>query len=185
MNGLCFPERKGVVREGSDHGEGLGSEGRMVRFEGEFRENDEREGSGELEHSSGDEEDDALHGESSHGDKKEKKKKRGKKNKKGRKPQPGGMSGLAGIASYFSDFGTCMMGWSVPCMLYGKTQYRLKQMAQGEDPLDAHAHEICNGPCWMWCLMGSLRFDCKLTLTYNSSKCAGIVLSVLTLNQGP
>ena len=47
------------------------------------------------------------------------------------------------------DIGTCCLGFWLPCALYGNTQYRLKQMAQGDDPSDLSEHRHNNGPCWM------------------------------------
>jgi hypothetical protein len=60
---------------------------------------------------------------------------------------------------------TLCTGSCLPCVLYGKTQYRLKQIADGEDPLDVSRHDICNGPCWMFgMIMCCVGFDCKLPI---------------------
>ena len=61
------------------------------------------------------------------------------------------------------DMTTLCTGSCFPCVLYGKTQYRLKQIADGEDPLDASRHDACNGPCWMFgMIMCCVGFECKL-----------------------
>lgn len=62
------------------------------------------------------------------------------------------------------DIGTCCLGFWLPCALYGNTQYRLKQMAQGDDPLDLRGHRRNNGPCWMhqmFCFF--FRCECMFT----------------------
>ena len=60
------------------------------------------------------------------------------------------------------DMGTCCLGFWLPCALYGNTQYRLKQMAQGDDPLDLSEHDSCNGPCWMYQMLTCcFKIDCE------------------------
>jgi hypothetical protein len=60
------------------------------------------------------------------------------------------------------DITTLCTGSCMPCVIYGKTQYRLKQMAEGEDPLDLSRRHICNGPCWMFgMIMCCVGFDCE------------------------
>lgn len=60
------------------------------------------------------------------------------------------------------DISTLCTGFCLPCVLYGKTQYRLKQKTEGEDPLDLSQQALCNGPCWMFgmvmCCVGT---DCE------------------------
>lgn len=64
-----------------------------------------------------------------------------------------------------SGLSTLCTGLCLPCVLYGKTQYRLKQMADGEDPLDTSKNDVCNGPCWMFgMIMCCIGFDCKILL---------------------
>lgn len=46
-----------------------------------------------------------------------------------------------------SDAGTCFLGLICPCMLYGRTQYRLLRKSRGEDPTNLLGHEFCNGSC--------------------------------------
>ena len=42
---------------------------------------------------------------------------------------------------------TCCMGLFCPCIVYGKTQYRLSRKAQKKDPTDLLGYETCNGSC--------------------------------------
>ncbi len=96
------------------------------------------------------------------------------------------------------DLGTCCVGCWAPCALYGKTQYRLKQMSQGDDPLDlvgqknrpalpmaertdrgedeeweeVQGYKACNGPCWMHqMLCFFFRTECKLTNLFALRHC--------------
>lgn len=41
----------------------------------------------------------------------------------------------------------CCMGLICPCMVYGKTMYRLSRRAQKQDPTDMLGYESCNGSC--------------------------------------
>ena len=65
------------------------------------------------------------------------------------------------------DVRTCCLGWWLPCALYGNTQWRLKQMAQGDDPLDMSGLRRNNGPCWMHqMLCFFFRCECKYFLSF-------------------
>ena len=44
----------------------------------------------------------------------------------------------------------CCVGLFCPCMLYGKTMYRLSRKAQKQDPTDLLGYESCNGSCGMF-----------------------------------
>lgn len=46
-----------------------------------------------------------------------------------------------------NDANTCCLGFWCPQSLYGRTQYRLRQMAKNRDPLDLTAQKVINGPC--------------------------------------
>lgn len=46
-----------------------------------------------------------------------------------------------------TDIGTCCLGLSCPCILYGRTQYRLLRKSRGEDPTNLLGYETCNGSC--------------------------------------
>ncbi|KFY35690.1 hypothetical protein V494_05692 [Pseudogymnoascus sp. VKM F-4513 (FW-928)] len=79
-------------------------------------------------------------------------------------------------------FTTLFTGSCLPCVLYGKTQYRLKQMAEGEDPLDLSRQHTCNGPCWMFgmvmCCVGFewlivMLQHSRIRATYNIDGTAG------------
>jgi hypothetical protein len=59
------------------------------------------------------------------------------------------------------DMESCCIGFWIPCALYGKTQYRFEQMAEGKDPLDESRREACNGPCLMYQIFMCFRFDCE------------------------
>ena len=41
----------------------------------------------------------------------------------------------------------CCLGLVCPCMVYGKTMYRLTRKAQKQDPTDLLGYEACNGAC--------------------------------------
>ncbi|KAF1990006.1 PLAC8-domain-containing protein [Aulographum hederae CBS 113979] len=58
-----------------------------------------------------------------------------------------------------ADVGTCMLGVFAPCVLYGKTAYRLEQKGQKKDPSDLLGWQKVNGSCGfmsaacgLWCL---------------------------------
>ncbi len=44
----------------------------------------------------------------------------------------------------------CCMGLLCPCMVYGKTMYRLSRRAQKQDPTDVLGYESCNGSCGLF-----------------------------------
>jgi len=46
-----------------------------------------------------------------------------------------------------NDVNTCCLGFWCPQNLYGRTQYRLRQMAKNRDPLDLTAQKVINGLC--------------------------------------
>ncbi|KUJ21727.1 uncharacterized protein LY89DRAFT_381682 [Mollisia scopiformis] len=50
------------------------------------------------------------------------------------------------------DVETCCLGFWVPCALYGKSNWRLKRVAMGEDSSNASWKPSmgCNGNCWGW-----------------------------------
>lgn len=53
----------------------------------------------------------------------------------------------------------CCVGLCCPCILYGKTQYRISRKTQKEDPTNMLGYESCNGSCG---LMGlACGFQCK------------------------
>ena len=43
----------------------------------------------------------------------------------------------------------CCMGIICPCMVYGKTMYRLSRRAQKQDPTEMLGYESCNGSCFL------------------------------------
>ncbi|PQE12174.1 DUF614 domain protein [Rutstroemia sp. NJR-2017a BVV2] len=64
------------------------------------------------------------------------------------------------------DIGTCCTAWLMPCVLHGKTHWRLKNISLGQDPHDWHASDGCNKMCWIHAMLGGC---C----------CIGIVLTAL------
>ncbi|KAB8234549.1 PLAC8 family-domain-containing protein [Aspergillus alliaceus] len=48
---------------------------------------------------------------------------------------------------------TCCLGILCPCILYGKTQYRLSRMSRKEDPTNMLGHETCNESCTAMALL--------------------------------
>ena len=57
---------------------------------------------------------------------------------------------------------TCCIGLFCPCMLYGKTQYRLSQKSKKGEATDLLGYENCNGPCTFMAL--ACGFQCKPSL---------------------
>jgi hypothetical protein len=61
-----------------------------------------------------------------------------------------------------NDVNTCCLGFWCPSILYGRTQYRLRQMAQNKDPLDLTDFKVINGPCATFMIVEYVtNFDCK------------------------
>lgn len=56
----------------------------------------------------------------------------------------------------------CCLGIWCPCVLYGKTQYRLSQKAQKQDATDLLGYKSYNGSCGVMAL--ACGFQCKTTL---------------------
>lgn len=65
-----------------------------------------------------------------------------------------------GLCDCSPNPGTCCLGLACPCMLYGRTQYRLARKSRREDPTNMLGYEKCNGSCvamallcgWQWLL---------------------------------
>ncbi|PSS13081.1 hypothetical protein M430DRAFT_105806, partial [Amorphotheca resinae ATCC 22711] len=61
------------------------------------------------------------------------------------------------IALFYPDppntCSNCTLSCVVPCVQYGKTQWRLSQIVKGGDPHDSgwRRSERCNSSCWAWC----------------------------------
>lgn len=51
-----------------------------------------------------------------------------------------------------NDSDACCLAFWAPCVQYGKTHWRLKQLEDGKDGSDASWRPGygCNGPCWAW-----------------------------------
>lgn len=73
-----------------------------------------------------------------------------------------------------TGIGTCCLGLFCPCILYGKTQYRISMKSRKEDPTNLLGYEACNGSCMamaMLCgcqceLVPSLKLYSKLLIFY-------------------
>lgn len=46
-----------------------------------------------------------------------------------------------------SNISTCCLGLTCPCILYGRTQYRLSMKSRKADPTNMLGYETCNGSC--------------------------------------
>ena len=53
----------------------------------------------------------------------------------------------------------CCIGIVCPCMVYGKTQYRLSRKAQRQDPTDLLGYSACNGACGLMAV--ACGFQCE------------------------
>lgn len=52
-----------------------------------------------------------------------------------------------------SNIGTCCLGITCPCVLYGKTQHRLSAKSRKEDPTNMLGYQWCNGSCTAMALL--------------------------------
>ncbi|TGO13969.1 hypothetical protein BTUL_0060g00250 [Botrytis tulipae] len=59
------------------------------------------------------------------------------------------------------DHTTALEGLFVPCLLYGKTHWRLKNVALGRDPHNFKSSDGCNSMCW---IHGALTAACCLSI---------------------
>ena len=55
---------------------------------------------------------------------------------------------------------TCCLSLFCPCIIYGRTQYRLSKKAQKQDPTDLLGYEACNGSCGFMAI--ACGFQCTL-----------------------
>ncbi|KAL8948719.1 MAG: hypothetical protein Q9222_005114 [Ikaeria aurantiellina] len=53
----------------------------------------------------------------------------------------------------------CCIGLCCPCIVYGKTQYRISRKTQKEDPTNMLGYETCNGSCGLMAL--ACGFQCE------------------------
>jgi PLAC8 family len=61
-----------------------------------------------------------------------------------------------------SDLGTCCLGIWCPCILYGKTQFRLSRRSRKLDPTNLLGYEACNASCTLMAIL----CGCQCTGTY-------------------
>ncbi|PGH03569.1 hypothetical protein GX51_03995 [Blastomyces parvus] len=57
-----------------------------------------------------------------------------------------------------SDIGTCCLGLFCPCILYGRTQYRLNRKSERKDPTNLLGFETCNASCTAMALLCGCQF---------------------------
>ena len=62
----------------------------------------------------------------------------------------------------------CCMGCVCPCMVYGKTQYRLSRKAKKLDPTDVLGYSACNGSCGLMAVACGFQCEHSFLMT---SKC--------------
>lgn len=53
------------------------------------------------------------------------------------------------LCSCTGDFSSCLTGFFCPCVLYGRTSYRLSQKNAKQDPTDLLSYKATNGHCMM------------------------------------
>lgn len=63
------------------------------------------------------------------------------------------------------DHETAFTGIFAPCVLYGKTHWRLKNVSLGRDPHEFKSSDSCNSMCW---IHGALTVACCLSSKYTS-----------------
>lgn len=56
------------------------------------------------------------------------------------------------------DISTCCTGLFCPCILYGRTQYRLSQKSERKDPTNMLGYETLNGSCAVFALLCGCNF---------------------------
>lgn len=54
----------------------------------------------------------------------------------------------------------CALGICCPCVLYGKTEYRLSQRAAKKDPTDLLGYKACNGGCTLMAVACGFQCQC-------------------------
>ncbi|PGH07142.1 hypothetical protein GX51_01929 [Blastomyces parvus] len=69
---------------------------------------------------------------------------------------PAGREWSHGFWSCCSPFGTCLMTYCCPCMVFGKTEARLKEPGASE-------HSSMNGMCCAWACLAYVGCSCILT----------------------
>ena len=75
----------------------------------------------------------------------------------------------------------CCLGLFCPCIIYGKTQYRLSKRAQKQDPTDLLGYKSSNGSCGIFAL--ACGFQCKLPCGLLSHDCINVYLGALAAIQ--
>lgn len=70
-----------------------------------------------------------------------------------------------GLCDCCSNIGVCCLGAICPCILYGKTQYRLSMKSRKESPTNMLGYETCNGSCAAMALLCGCQCGSKLLLS--------------------
>jgi Cys-rich protein (TIGR01571 family) len=78
------------------------------------------------------------------------------------------------------DIGTCCTGLFCPCILYGKTQYRLSQKSERKDPTNMLGYETLNGSCAVFAVLCGCNFILAAIQHTRVRKSYGILGSVGT-----
>lgn len=60
-----------------------------------------------------------------------------------------------------TDIGVCCLGFWCPCILYGKTQYRLSRKSDKKDPTNLLGYEAFNAPCTMMGILCGFQCMCS------------------------
>ena len=77
---------------------------------------------------------------------------------------------------------TCCLSLFCPCIVYGKTQYRLSRKAQKQDPTDLLGYEAFNGSCGV--MAAACGFQCKPRATHDDwGNPADVVIGALAAIQ--
>lgn len=62
----------------------------------------------------------------------------------------------------------CALGICCPCVLYGKTEYRLSQRAAKKDPTDLLGYSACNGACGLMAVACGFQCQCSSCICLES-----------------
>lgn len=60
-----------------------------------------------------------------------------------------------------SNIGTCCLGLACPCILFGRTQYRLSMRSKKQDPTNLLGYDTCNGSCTAFALLCGFQCKCE------------------------
>lgn len=69
-----------------------------------------------------------------------------------------------GMCDCSNNIWACFLGLTLPCILYGKTQYRLNRKSKKEDPTNMLGYETCNGACTGMAILCGCQCKFEVTL---------------------